>query len=90
MIEHVFGRDARIDAEILRQIAEAFAELFFLVQSVKRAEMDLAAIGLLQSGDGAHERRLTGAVRAEEAIHAARNGEGDVIEGADAVGIGFG
>jgi hypothetical protein len=54
------------------------------------AEHDGAGVGLLQRGDGAHERRLAGTVRTEKAVHPAGDVEVDVVESADAVGIGLG
>ncbi len=90
MVEHVLRGDAGINAEVLGQIAEAFAEFLFLVKNIQRAEMNLAAVGFLKRGDGAHECGLAGAIGTEEAIHAAGDGEGDVIESADAVGVSFG
>ena len=50
----------------------------------------LPGVGLLERGDRAHERRLAGAVRAEQAEHAGGDLERDVVEGADAVGVRLG
>jgi len=48
-----------------------------------------ARVGLLQRGDGSHQGGLAGAVRAEQAVHAPRDGEGDALEGFDAVRAGL-
>ena len=53
------------------------------------AEADRPAVRLLQRRDDAHQRRLAGAVGAEQAIHAGRNREGDVLQGLHAVGVGL-
>src|SRR5688500_15269401 len=58
VIQQPLGRGLRIDAELLRQVAQCLAQLVFLPQDIERPEMDLALIGLLKSGDRAHERRL--------------------------------
>ena len=57
---------------------------------VEIAEMDRPLVRLLQRGDGAHERRLARAIRAEETEESLPDVERDVIERADTVGIGLG
>ena len=50
-------------------------------------ERDGAGVGLLEGGDGAHEGRLAGAVRAEEPEHAARDRQRDVTQRVHPVGV---
>jgi len=42
-----------------------------------------------QRGDYAHQRRLAGAMRAEQALHSGRNGADDIVQRLHAVGIGL-
>ena len=90
VVEHVDGGHLRVDAELLRQIAEHLAHFVLLLEDVDAVERDGAGIGVLQGGDGAHEGALAGAVRAEQSEHVIADGEGDVLEGANAVGISLG
>ncbi len=87
--EHVLRGDARVNAEVLREITEAAAKLVFLAEDVKVAQADGACVGLLQGGDGAHERSFSSTIGAEEPIHALGNIERDAIEGFDAIRIGL-
>ena len=49
------------------------------------ADDDLALVGLIEAVEDVHERRLPGAVLAEERVHlAAREIEADVVVGDDA------
>ena len=48
------------------------------------------AVGALQRGQRAHQRRLAGAVRPEQAEHAGRNGQRHAVERLDAVGVALG
>jgi hypothetical protein len=89
VIEQRFRGNARIDAELLRQVTEHAPDVVLLAKHVDVAERDGAGVGFLQRGDGAHQRRLAGAVRAEETEHAGRNRERDVLESFDAVRIGL-
>ena len=89
MAQQPLGGDFRIDPELLREIAEGPTQLVLLAQGVDRAEVDLPFVGLLQGGDGAHERRLAGAVRAKQAIHPRRDAQVDVLQCLDAVGVSF-
>ena len=90
VVEHVHGVHFRVDAEFLGEIAEDLADGIFLFEDVEVVEPDFAFVGILQGGDGAHEGALAGAVGAEQAEHVVADGERDVFEGFDAVGIGFG
>ena len=87
VIEHVVGRDAWVDAEILRQIAQAPAQRIRLGDDVDAVEADRPAGRRLQCCDRAHQGRLAGAVRPEQPEHAAADLEADPIERADAIGI---
>ena len=79
----------RIDAEVLRQIAEPAPQLARIGEDVEAVEDDRPRVRLLQRGDGAHQRRLAGAVRPEQPEQPLADLEAHVIERADAVGIGF-
>src|SRR5687768_3983615 len=54
VVEHFVRGDARIDAEILRQIAERAAQFLRLADDVDIAEADAPFARRLQRGDGAH------------------------------------
>jgi hypothetical protein len=90
VVEHRLRRDFRVNAELLREVAEEVADVVLLAEDVELAEARRAGVRLLQRGQRAHERRLAGAVRSEQAEHAGGDGEGDAVERADAVRIGLG
>ena len=90
VVEHVERGHLGIDAELLRQIAEDAADLVFLAEDVDAVEVDGAGVGVLQGGDGAHQRALAGAVGTEKTEHVVADGEGKVLERLDAVRIGLG
>ena len=90
VMKHVDGVHFRVHAEFLREVAEDLADGVFLLEDVEVVEPDFAFVGILERGDGAHERAFAGAVGAEQAEHVVADGERDVAEGFDAVGIGFG
>jgi hypothetical protein len=90
MVEEIEGGDFRIHAEVLRQVAELAAKVAGIGDDVLAGEGDRALVGLLQRGDGAHQRRLAGAVGAEQAEQTVADFEGDVVEGSNAVGVRFG
>ncbi len=50
----------------------------------------MPVVGVLEGGDGAHERALPGAVGAEETEHVVADVEGEVLERLYAVGVGLG
>ena len=52
--------------------------------------MDCAGVGVLQRRDGAHQRALAGAVRAEQPEHVVADGERQIFERFYAVGVGLG
>jgi len=89
MIEQIFGRDARIDAEVLGQITELRAQPHRLGQNVDPVERDASRARLLQGGEDAHQGRLAGAV-AQQAIHPPRDVQGHAGKRPKPVGIGCG
>ena len=89
MIEQRLRAGVRIDAEFLRQVAQGLAHLFLALQHVDLAEHGAAAVGFLQRGQDAHQRRLAGAVGPEQAEHARRDRQADVVQRLHAVGIGL-
>ena len=87
VIQHVAGGNAGIDSEILREVAERAPELIGMGEDVDVAEADAALGRDLQRRHRAHQGRLARAVRPEEAVHAARNGQGHVVQRAGAVRV---
>jgi hypothetical protein len=87
VVEHVVGADARIDAEILRQIAEHLTQPLRLLDHVDGAKADGAAGRGLQRRHATHQRGLARAVGAEQAEHPGRDLEADAVQGAHALGI---
>ena len=56
VVEQLLGADAGVHAEFLRQVAQHAAQRNFILQHVDVTQLNAAAVGFLQSGDGAHER----------------------------------
>jgi len=75
VLEQSLGGDVGVDAEFLRQVAERFADFVFLLDHVQVAELDRALVWVLERGDRPHQGGLAGAVGAEQAVHALRDGE---------------
>ncbi len=73
VVQHVIGRNARINAEILRQIAKGPAQHFRFFDDVEFAEFDAARRRRLQGGNGPHQGGLARPVWAQQAEHAAWN-----------------
>jgi hypothetical protein len=90
MVEQSLCGRIAVEAKVLRQVPEGLAHFVFLLHDVELAEVNAPFVGILQRGQDAHERRFAGAVRPEEAEHASLDRQGDIAEGADAVGIGLG
>jgi hypothetical protein len=65
------------------------AQAGLVLQHIDAIEMDTAAIGVLQCRNGAHQRRLARAIRPQQAEHSVRNVQADIVDGLDAIGIGF-
>ena len=90
VIEQVLGAHLRIDAKLLRQVAERLAHFILLIQHVDaRRAWTLPLSGSCKRGQDAHQRGLAGAVGAEQAVHPRRNREGHVLQRLHAVGIGL-
>ena len=89
VVEQEQRRDARIDAEVLRQIAQPAPQLLRLGQHVEAVEHDRPLVRLLQSRDRAHQRRLPRAVGSEEPEQSAPDREIHPVEGAHAVAVGL-
>ena len=87
MVEHLLGRDAGVDAEILRQVAEHPAQSLRLLEDIDVAEPYLPGGRGLQGGDDAHQGRLASAVGAQKAVHALGDGQADIVERLHAAGV---
>jgi len=90
VVQQVLGAAPGIHAELLRQVAEGLPHLPLLLHHVEVAEADGPRVGLLERGEGAHQRGLAGAVGAEQAVHSGRDGERHVLQRTHAVGVGLG
>ncbi len=90
MVEQFVSGHFRVDAEVLGQVAEQAADRVFFVEHIEVAEKYRPGIAFLQGGQGPHQRRLAGAVRAEQAEHPRRDGQADLVQRHDAVGVGLG
>jgi len=90
VIEHVVGRDPRVDPEVLRQVAQRRAQPGRLGEHVDAVEHDRAGGRDLQRRHASHQRGLACPVGAEQSEHAARDVERDVIErtGTTVVAVG--
>src|SRR6185437_704485 len=82
--------DLGIHAEFLRQVTQHAPRGRLVGQHVDLAELDAAFVCILQRRDGAHQRGLAGAIRAEQPEHPVRDVQRDVVQRADAVRIGLG
>jgi hypothetical protein len=89
MPEQLLRARLGIDAELLGQVAERLPHGVHLLHDVEVAEVDGADVRLLERGEDAHQRRLAGTVRAEQAVHSRRNRERHVLQRLHAVGIGL-
>jgi len=88
VIEQLLGREPRVDAELLRQVAQHAPQPVRLCEDIHALEGYAAAAGALQGGDDAHQRGLARPVRPEQAVDAARHVEVDVVQRAHAPWIG--
>lgn len=88
MIKQHLRRHTRIHAEILRQVAQPGTMRGDIGKDVLPIEGDLSLVHGLQRGNGAHERRLAGAIGAKQPIEAGGNIQGDAAQCAHAVGVG--
>ena len=89
VVEQVFGRHPRVHPKLLGQVAQHPAQGHLILQRVDSVEVDAAAVGGLQRGNGAHQAAFAGAVGPEQAEHALRNGQAHVVERLHPVGVGF-
>ena len=89
VVQHLERRDLRVNAELLRQVAEGTAHRVLLLQYVEAAEPDGAAVGLLQRREGPHQGRFPGAVRSQKAEHAGGDPQRHVAQRLHAVRIGL-
>ena len=87
MVEHIHRGDARINAEILRQIAKPFPQLLRLGKYIEIAEPDRAIGGGLQRRDGAHQSRFASAIWPKQPVHSARDRQIHIIKRACSVCI---
>ena len=69
--EKLLGGEIVVDAEVLREVAEARAQRIGMSGEVFAAPEDAARGRARDRGDHLHQRRLAGPVRAEEPDHAA-------------------
>ena len=90
MVEQVVGGNARIDPEILRQVAEPLAQFLGLLENVDPVEGYAARSRGLQRRHGPHQGGFAGAVRAEQSEHALGDGQGHIVERARTVRIDMG
>src|SRR5205823_2109733 len=87
-VEKLLGGEPRPRVELLRQesdVPAVCAEVFGADGDA--AEAQLAARRLEKAGENAQERRLAGAVRAEQTNDAGLQLEGDAMQRADAAAI---
>src|SRR5579862_5799505 len=89
MVKHVERRNLGIDAKFLREIAEDAADFILLAKNVNAVEIDRTGVRLLERGDRAHQRTLSGAVRSNEAEHAVADGERKILERLHSIGVGL-
>jgi hypothetical protein len=80
-VEVLLHRQVFIEAKALWHVTDAALNLQRLGAGILAEHRDAAAIGKQQAGSQAHERRLAGAVRADEAAHpAVPNAKADLVE----------
>jgi hypothetical protein len=85
--EHRASGQVRIEAEVLREIAEFLPHALGVRDDVLSVERDAPRRRLEQSREDPHERRLARAVRTEQTEHARRDVEIDPLERGDGAGI---
>jgi hypothetical protein len=87
VVQHGLGADARVHAELLRQVAQRAAHGLAVCQHVHLAQAHAPGVGLLQRGQDAHERALPRPVGPQQPEQAGGDGERHVLQGRHAVGI---
>jgi hypothetical protein len=90
VVEHRFGRDPGVNAELLGQVAEDLAYFLLLMQDVEIVQCDRAGVALLERGDGTHQGRLAGAVGPHQTEHPPRDLKADILERLDSVAVRLG
>ena len=90
VVEHVVGRDARIDAEVLRQVAQGASQQIGRLQHVDIAKADMARGRGLQGGHRPHQGRFSSPVGTQKPVHAARDRQIDLVQGLYAIGVDVG
>jgi len=95
MLKQIQCADLRVHAEVLWQVAQPSAHGVLVAQYIdarlaRNRQRGGAAVRFLQRGQGAHQRGLAGAIRAEQPEHAAGNIEGDTGKGVDPIGVRLG
>ncbi len=89
VVEHLLGRQTRIDAEVLRQVAEDPPHVVLANAQVEIVQHHRAVVGLEQCRETLHQGRLAGAVRTEQSEHPVLDREADAAQRLDAAGVGL-
>ena len=87
VVEELERRELRVDAEILRQVAERLAQRVGLLRQVDAVPQHAARARPRDGGEDAHERGLAGAVRAQEPGDPGRECERELRQRPAATGI---
>src|SRR3954462_10587271 len=90
MAQHILRRDSGIHAKLLRQVPKPTADLIFLLEEVDIAQRHGAAVRLLQGSKRPHQGGFARAIRPQQAVHASRDRQGDVIKRFNAVLVSLG
>ena len=89
VVQQRLGRDSRVDAHLLRQVAQDLAHLVFLVEHVEVVKEEAPRVDALQRGDGPHQRRLPGSVGSEKAEHPPGDLQAHILQGLNTIAIGL-
>jgi hypothetical protein len=84
VFEKLNRREMRIDAEVLRQIPERATQRVGRLRDVASVESDRSAAGLRDRGEHTHQRRLPGAVGAEQPENAGLEPQREIVDGVHA------
>ena len=87
MIEHGASGHTRINAEILRQIAQRRAQGLGILEDIDITEGQRALIRCLQGGNRAHQRGLARPVGPQQSEHPVGNGQADAVERAYLIAV---
>jgi len=80
MAEHRLAGEVRVEPELLREVSEARPDLLGGLGHVLSVQDHAPGRRLEQAGDDPHQRRLSGAVRPQQAEHPHRYVERDPLE----------